>query len=187
MAAAGSAQERGVIGTRRYLQEVARRGVLIQTLVTHPSVREALRQERRSKSREGQLQLTSRYKREYGVPPERMRPAGRMMTAVALRAGRLLANNKIDLDTAEKLAIPIIEAGNKRIVSAGAAKNNSAAPAQALDRRIKQFAHHVATNRRVQFAAMDQKSGFFRNGRKQGESGDRLARLSLRADFSNRA
>jgi len=106
---------RAILGTVRYLREVDRRGALIQVLLTDPTVRAALREERHHNSRAGLERRSTAVERELGVPPAISKDVTRILTAVSLRAGRLLATHKIDLATAERLLIPIIIAGNSRV------------------------------------------------------------------------
>jgi AcrR family transcriptional regulator len=106
---------RRVLGTIRYLQEVERRGALIQVLLMSPSVRQALRPERRTKSSATVARIIEIDEREHGVPPYITRSATRMLTAVALRAGRLLANRKITLEMAERLTVPIMIEGRNQV------------------------------------------------------------------------
>jgi len=126
------AMERSRLGTIRYLHEVNRRGALIQVLLMSPAVREALRKERRSNSAAGLERVQNRYARDYGVAPETAKNVGRVLTAVSLRAGRLLANGKTNLETAERLLITIMDAGNQQMVdeakNAGKAAASDAGP-----------------------------------------------------------
>jgi AcrR family transcriptional regulator len=119
---ASDIESRALLGTLRYLREVERRGALIQILLTDPAVRAALRQERRVKSEAGMGRLTGRLEAEHGVPPAVSRIVGRVLTAVSLRAGRLLASGKIDLPQAEKLVTAIVVAGNARMIETWGAK-----------------------------------------------------------------
>lgn len=110
-------QTRAMLGTLRYLREVESRGALIQTLLASPAVRDGLRRERGAKSQAGIERLTNRFNKEYGVPAEVSRVSSRILTAVSLRTGRLLANRKIDLPAAERLLIPMIVESNRQMVA----------------------------------------------------------------------
>lgn len=133
------AQSRALLGTIRYLREVERRGALIQILLTDPSVRSALKEERRSNSQTGLERRSAMLEREFGVPPSVSKDVTRILTAVSLRAGRLLANGKIDLETAERLLIPVITAGNRRMTEkwgrSGKIVSAAAAPTPPARRR----------------------------------------------------
>lgn len=110
-------QTRAMLGTLRYLREVENRGALIQTLLASPAVRDGLRRERGAKSQAGTERLTNRFNREYGVPTDISRVSSRILTAVSLRTGRLLANRKISLPTAERLLIPMIVESNRQMIA----------------------------------------------------------------------
>lgn len=120
---ASDIQSRARLGTLRYLREVNARGALIHVLLMEPAVREALRQERRTKSAAGMGRLTGGLEAEYGVPPAVSRVVGRVLTAVSLRAGRLLVSRKTDLPTAERLVMAIVDAGNAYMIDTWGAKD----------------------------------------------------------------
>jgi hypothetical protein len=48
-----------------------------------------------------------------------------VLTAVCLRAGRLLAERKIPLEMAERLSLAIVTAGNREIVGEGARRSRA--------------------------------------------------------------
>ena len=54
----------------------------------------------------------------YGVPSDRAFALTAILTSVTLRAGRLLTERKIDLETAERLTLAIVTAGNRQLVGA---------------------------------------------------------------------
>jgi hypothetical protein len=54
----------------------------------------------------------------YGVPTDRAFALTAILTSVTLRAGRLLTERKIDLETAERLTLAIVVAGNRQLVGA---------------------------------------------------------------------
>ncbi len=104
--------ERAALGTVRYLREASERGAIIQTLLADPAVRKGLRTERRSKGSEAIGKLTDSFEREYGVPQLASKIFGRTLAAVALRAGRLMANGQTDLATADRLVMAMVRSSN---------------------------------------------------------------------------
>jgi AcrR family transcriptional regulator len=109
---------RVTLSTIAYLRQVNARGALIQTLLNSPVVRGALRPERQARTASGRRAMSERLNDRYGVPRDLAYGATAILTAVCLRAGRLLAEGKIPLDMAERLSLAIVIAGNRRIVRA---------------------------------------------------------------------
>ncbi len=116
MKAAPTMQERAVIGTQVYLRELKTRGAMVQDLLALPAVREGLRPERGEKSQAGVLRMTSRFESEHGVPAHVARNTTRILTALTLRAGRIVSAGQLDLPMTERLVLDIIAAGNARVI-----------------------------------------------------------------------
>lgn len=106
---------RVTLSTITYLRQVSERGALIQTLLNRPEVRAGLRREREARSASGRRAMSERLNSLYGVPRDKAYGATAILTAVCLRAGRLLAEGKIPLDMAERLSLAIVTAGNRSI------------------------------------------------------------------------
>jgi AcrR family transcriptional regulator len=106
---------RVALSTITYLRQVSERGALIQTLLNSPQVREGLRPERQARNASARRVMTERLNDQYGVPRDLAYGATVILTAVCLRAGRLLAEHKIPLDMAERLSLAIVTAGNRSI------------------------------------------------------------------------
>jgi AcrR family transcriptional regulator len=109
---------RVTLSTIAYLRQVERRGVLIQRLLALPEVRQGLRAERAARARSGLQRMTERLNRRYGLADDLAYGATAVLTAVCLRAGRLLAERKIPLEMAERLSLAIVTAGNRAITRA---------------------------------------------------------------------
>jgi AcrR family transcriptional regulator len=116
---------RVTLSTITYLRQVAERGTLIQTLLNNPDVRVGLRADREAQTTFGRRRMTERLNSRYGVPRDIAYGATVILTSVVLRAGRLLAERKVSLQTAERLSLAITTAGNRSVVGAARA---SAAP-----------------------------------------------------------
>jgi AcrR family transcriptional regulator len=107
---------RVTLSTIAYLRQVSKRGTLIQILLNSPEVREGLRSERDQQTSSARRRMTERLNARYGVPGDLAYGATVVLTAVCLRAGRLLAGGKIPLEVAERLSVAIVTAGNRAIV-----------------------------------------------------------------------
>ncbi|MFP5447818.1 MAG: TetR/AcrR family transcriptional regulator [Alphaproteobacteria bacterium] len=107
---------RVTLSTLAYLRQVDQRGALIQRLLTSSEVRAGLRTEREVQSGLSQGRVTERLQTRYGVEADLARGATVVLTAVCLRAGRLLAERKIPLAMAEQLSLAIVTAGNREMV-----------------------------------------------------------------------
>lgn len=108
-------QTRVTLSTVAYLRQVSERGALIQALLNLPAVREGLRAERDSRTAFSRERMTDRLNGRYGVDRDLAYGATTVLTAVCLRAGRLLAEGRIDLDLAERLSLALVTAGNRRV------------------------------------------------------------------------
>ncbi len=116
---------RVTLSTLAYLRQVEQRGALIQRLLNSAEVRAGLRAEREQQSGYSRRRMTVRLTTQYGVEVDLARGATVVLTAVCLRAGRLLAERKIPLDMAERLSLAIVTAGNREIVGEGARRSRA--------------------------------------------------------------
>ncbi|KQT35335.1 hypothetical protein ASG29_04365 [Sphingomonas sp. Leaf412] len=115
-------QMRYTLTTIAYLRQVATRGELLQQLLAVPEVRLALRDEHEERRHANRAVLGEVFEAAYGVPPRVSTLVAAMLTAMSLRGGRLLARGKIDLDTAQRLVVPLIGAGNDYMIARHGAK-----------------------------------------------------------------
>lgn len=113
---------RVTLSTLAYLRQVDLRGALIQRLLNSAEVRAGLRAEREQQSGFSRRRMTERLTTQYGVEADLARGATVVLTAVCLRAGRLLAERKIPLELAERLSLAIVTAGNREVVREGAVR-----------------------------------------------------------------
>lgn len=116
---------RVTLSTLAYLRQVEQRGALIQRLLNSSEVRSGLRAEREQQSGYSRRRMTERLTTQYGVEADLARGATVVLTAVCLRAGRLLAERKIPLEMAERLSLAIVTAGNREIVGEGAKRSRA--------------------------------------------------------------
>jgi AcrR family transcriptional regulator len=125
MQRATGARSRLTLSTVTYLQQAAVRGTLIQALLNSAEVRARLRPEHEGRRHAARSRVAERMNQRYGVPSDRAFALTAILTSVTLRAGRLLTERKIDLETAERLTLAIVTAGNRQFV--GAYRSPSAA------------------------------------------------------------
>ena len=111
-------QSRVTLGTLAYLREVAERGALIQVLTSSAEVREGLRLEREVTRSHDARRVSGILADRYSLPPDLAFGATTILTAVTLRAGRLLAAGKLGLPAAERLTLAVITAGNRSLARA---------------------------------------------------------------------
>lgn len=101
------------LSTITYLREVEQRGALIQILTQSGEVRDALREDRAAERAADRKRTTDDLEAHYGMPPDVARGSTTVLSAVVLRAGRLLANKKLSLDAAQRFALAITSTANR--------------------------------------------------------------------------
>jgi AcrR family transcriptional regulator len=109
---------RVTISTIIYLRQTEKRGALIQILFNSPEVRLGLRAERRSRSTSSLGDVSARLERNYSIARDVGMGSTSILTAMCLRAGRLLASRKISLELAERLALSIVLRANRDLSAA---------------------------------------------------------------------
>lgn len=109
---------RMTLSTVAYLREVSERGVLIQVLLNSAEVREGLRAERQVTRRWDAKRIADEMTARYRLPDELAFAHTTVLTSLSLRAGRLLAAGKLDLEAAERLTLALLTAGNREVVRA---------------------------------------------------------------------
>lgn len=109
-------RKRSVASMFAYLQEVEKRGSLLQDLLNLPAIRDALKQQREQRAESDIQEAIKGYETQYGVPEHIARPVYSILTSVTLRAGRLLATGRSDYDTLAKASLDIISAGMDRTI-----------------------------------------------------------------------
>lgn len=88
----------------RYLDYVALRGSLFQTLLGNRGVRAALREEHLSRRAWSAAFASGNFTKALGIGPELADPATLILRAMGVRAGRVLAGGKLDRDTTGRVA-----------------------------------------------------------------------------------
>jgi AcrR family transcriptional regulator len=110
--------ERARASASGYLRYVARRGGLLQILLSNPGARAALRSEYRARRELSTRSMARNISAGYGLPLDEASVGANMLRAVPVRAGALLAAGKIDLATAERLSRAVADGGRDRLIAA---------------------------------------------------------------------
>ena len=105
------------LSTVIYLREVSHRGTLVQTLLGSPAVRLALREERLRQRSMGVDGVSDRMQRSFGTPRDLASASAAILTALCLRAGRLLANKKVSLELAQRLTLAMLIRANRDLMA----------------------------------------------------------------------
>jgi AcrR family transcriptional regulator len=117
-------------GTRTYLRQIDQRGGLLQMLLVNPEAREAVQ---RSQARQGKASLKAHvhYLMElFGLPHDTALGVTVVLSRLCLRAGKLLADKRISLRSAEQLCLAIVSEGSRTVIGA-----ETIVDAGAIDRR----------------------------------------------------
>jgi AcrR family transcriptional regulator len=105
-------------GTRTYLRQIDQRGGLLQMLLVNPDVREAVR---KSRERQGRSNLDAHvhYLMDlFGLPRDTALGVTVVLSRLCVRAGKLLADKRISLQSAERLCLAIVSEGSRTVIGA---------------------------------------------------------------------
>jgi AcrR family transcriptional regulator len=116
IAAADEPRARVQASTRAYLAEAAARGPLLERLMSSAAVRSGLARERGAARRSEGGRVARGLADRYGLPLDVAAAMTSILTAVTLRAGRLLARRRLSLEAAERLSMAIVAAGNRAVI-----------------------------------------------------------------------
>jgi AcrR family transcriptional regulator len=109
--------QRGIdMTTRNYLVVMAERGDLVQTLLSDPVIAARFQMEYKLDRETIVRTLASAAVRQGGVPESVAVAASQIITAVTMRAGRLLVKKKMPVDTAVALSLAAANTGAKAVV-----------------------------------------------------------------------
>jgi len=111
-------QAKIMAGTRTYLRQIDQRGGLLQMLLVNPDVREAVRKDR---ERQGTSNLDAHVHylmQLFGLPHDTALGVTVVLSRLCLRAGKLLADRRISLQSAERLCLSIVAEGSSTITGA---------------------------------------------------------------------
>lgn len=107
-----------VAATRNYLLVMAERGDLVQTLLSDPVIAARFQDEYKLDRETIVRTLASAAARQGGVPENVAVAASHIITAVTMRAGRLLIKKKMHVDAAVALSLSAARAGAMAVMQA---------------------------------------------------------------------
>ncbi|MFV3075608.1 TetR/AcrR family transcriptional regulator [Niveispirillum fermenti] len=117
-----------VLSTIFYLEEAETRGPLLQALLRVREIKMALSEERAELRRQARAPVLASMRARYGMSEAEAEGANAILSAIALRAGAMLATRRIDHGVATRLSLAIILAGMR----SNAGGSLLATPAEAL-------------------------------------------------------
>ncbi|MFN9833824.1 MAG: TetR/AcrR family transcriptional regulator [Alphaproteobacteria bacterium] len=97
--------------TRLYLEQTRDRGALIAALLSDPSVALLMEAENRADRERTVRYFVKAVRREYGLPLPMAIAGVEMVSAVTDRAGRLVADGQLDVETATGMCVALITGG----------------------------------------------------------------------------
>ncbi len=97
-----------VLSTVNYLNEAGRRGSLLQSILLETEVREILRRERAATRAMLTDPIINSMSMTYGMSKEEALGSNRLVTALCLRTGRLIANRDLSIEAGIRLCLPMV-------------------------------------------------------------------------------
>lgn len=107
------------LATRTYLRQIGERGGLLQTLLASPEVRATLTKERRPRLSAGATSHAANLVKLYGVSPELALTCTIVLSRLCVRAGKLISDKEIALETAEGMCLSMVLRGSRTLMAAG--------------------------------------------------------------------
>lgn len=105
--------------TRTYLRHIGRRGSLLLTLISNPEVRALLRADRRKEQDDSFHAHADELVSLYGIPKALALGTTVVLTTMCLRAGKIIADGRIPVESAERLCLSMMLQGSRDLVSRG--------------------------------------------------------------------
>lgn len=109
-------RSRYVLASLAYLRYFSKRGRLLQRLLEIPEVAAALAPEQEARKRANSRMLVQDFGAKYGLDEVTSLGVGRMLSAMTVRGGKLIAQGRIDLETAERMVVALTVAGLDNII-----------------------------------------------------------------------
>lgn len=97
-----------VLSTVNYLNEAGGRGSLLQSILLETDVREGLRRERAATRALLTDPIIDTMSMTYGMSKEEALGSNRLVTALCLRTGRLIANRDLSIEAGIRLCLPMV-------------------------------------------------------------------------------
>jgi AcrR family transcriptional regulator len=108
MAKVDGLQRKIIAGTLTYLRQIDERGALLQMLIRNSTVRESLRPQKRKRDRAGVDSHATTLADRYGISKAMATARTIVISRLCLRAGKLIADKRIPLESAEKLCLAMV-------------------------------------------------------------------------------
>lgn len=115
----GDVQTAVILSTISYLDDMERRGPLLQSLLRVAQIRAALRGERDEAARRSRTPLLASMQQRYGMNEAEAAASNAVLSAIVLRAGSLLAAHRIRGVTASRLSLSLVLAGMRSNAARG--------------------------------------------------------------------
>ena len=115
----GDVQTAVILSTISYLDDMERRGPLLQSLLRVAEIRAALRGERDEAARRSRMPLLASMQQRYGMSEAEAAASNAVLSAIVLRAGSLLAAHRIRGVTANRLSLSLVLAGMRSNAAKG--------------------------------------------------------------------
>ena len=109
--------------TRTYLRHIAQRGALLQTLLSNPDVRSLLREEHRQTYANSTRSHARGLVDLYGISNALALGVTVVLSALCLRAGKIIADGRISSAAAERLCLAMVLQGSRDLVNRGSARS----------------------------------------------------------------
>ena len=119
------------LATRSYLRQIGERGGLLQMLLSSPEVRATLTKERKPQQAAGASSHAANLVKLYGVAPELALACTIVLSLLCVRAGKLIAVRKIDLEAGERMCLSMVLRGSRALMTTG--RRQSFGGAQGLE------------------------------------------------------
>jgi AcrR family transcriptional regulator len=104
--------------TRTYLRQIAERGGLLQTLLSSPDVRTMLRKEHRKQHTTEVRAHAQGLVELFGIPRQVALACTVILTTLCLRAGKIISDKRVPLESGERLCLAMVVQGSKEVVQA---------------------------------------------------------------------
>lgn len=108
-----------IFSTLSYLRELSARGPLLQLLWADREVQETLHEERKLQRKQAGLPLIDNLVNREHMPQDIAYATTVIVNNICLRAGRMLAQGQISLQTAERLCLSIVIAADRNLENLG--------------------------------------------------------------------
>jgi len=118
--------------TQTYLRKMGERGGLVMALLSSPDVRAGLRSEKVKRQSTETRTHAKGLAVLYGIPRDVAFGCTAVLTTMCMRAGKLIADKRLALPTAERLCLAMVVQGSRDVVQANQAREHGIRRSQGL-------------------------------------------------------